>query len=143
MQFEELDKVHRLRCYDLQRIKDLKITGECLLHHASGIQFPQGIRINPLAIRRTLDSSSRNVEYSSFIYDYEEEIKNFLANQYKIDDIEMEFDMPYYARKVKRYCLEQLSIEAVQRIIDTNLVMFNKLNEYMAEKNLLSEIEQI
>lgn len=66
-----------------------------------------------------------------------------LINQYRIEDVETETDLPFYARKVKRYHIEELSLEAVQRIIDTNLIMFNKLNEYMANKNLLDQIEQM
>lgn len=66
-----------------------------------------------------------------------------LINQYRIEDVETETDLPFYERKVKRYHIEELSLEAVQRIIDTNLIMFNKLNEYMANKNLLDQIEQM
>jgi hypothetical protein len=77
------------------------------------------------------------------VYDYEAEITNMLINQYRIDDVETETDLPFYVRKVKRYHIEELSLEAVQRIIDSNLIMFNKLNEYMANKNLLDQIEQM
>lgn len=121
---------------------DLKYTYECLIHHISGIQFPNGMRINPVAIRRQLNEN-RGCDYLNYVYDYEAEITHMLLNHYRIEDIEAETDLPYYERKVKRYHIEELSLEAVQHIIDTNLTMFNKLNEYMAEQDLLSKIEQM
>lgn len=142
MQFEETQKLQRIKSYDIKRVQDLKRTGECLIHHITGIQFPSGLRINPVAIRRQLNEN-RGCDYFNYVYAYEEEINHMLINQYRIDDIETETDLPFYARKVKRYHIEELSLEAVQRIIDTNLIMFNKLNEYMANKNLLDQIEQM
>ena len=142
MQFEETQKLQRLKSYDIKCIQDLKRTGECLLHHATGIQFPSGLRINPVAIRRQLNEG-RGYDYFNYVYDYEAEITHMLINQYRIEDVETEIDLPFCARKVMRYHIEELAIEAVQRIIDTNLIMFNKLNEYMANKNLLDQIEQM
>lgn len=142
MQFEETTQLRHTKSFDLKIIQNLRNAGACLIHHMSGIQFPSGLRINPLAIRRQLNEG-RGCDYFNYVYDYRDEIMYMLSKQYRIDAIEMEMDLPFAERKVKRYHLEELTIGAVQLIIDTNIIMFNKLNAYMASKNLLDQIEQL
>lgn len=143
MRFEDVPSLYNLKPVSKLDIDAFKYR-DLLIHHKSGIQFPNDMRINPLAISKlaSCDSNGKLIE-SLKLYEYKDDIAEVLAGNHTIAEIEELLDRIYMVRKVHIHDLAELTAQQAQDIINTNIVMFNKLNTYMAEKYLLDQIEQM
>lgn len=146
MQFEEIPQLRHIKIPNRVKFDDRDKNSTLYIHHSSGIQFPNGMRINPVSILHKATYIC-HAKYSDTLFDYEEDIKDLLNNiddvNYVSDAVERLFDKPAYERKILQIDLSTVTIEQAQRIIDNNIMLFNKLSAMMAEQDLLSKIEQM
>lgn len=125
---------------EIQKLKHItfyKLSDETpVCRYESGILHPTMRRYHPACILNTVnDKRFRLFDFSS--------IANELLKRDRLTEYDVLRKFNVNISEIPFRFISDLTLEQVQKIIDDNTLLFNKLNEKIAEDTLISQIEKI
>ena len=86
-----------------------------------------------------------STRYKEEMYDHSAKLEAMLKDRISLDEIDeiLNKDIAYKNIVVKEYRIKNITPEAAQHIINRNIIAINKLNEYILEKQMITQIESV